>query len=145
MPKTKARLGAGSILRRGDGTTPIEVFQSVGQVIDITPPSRTRDRIDATHMESPDDYTESISGYKQAGNVTVSLNFDPSDSMQGLLEADFEQATERNWQVRIGTTGYRFAFRATILEMSPITPRNDRMTQSVVFSPSGKIYRELDA
>ena len=49
----------------------------LAEVTNITPPALARDMVDATHTESPQKWREFIPGLRDAGEVTLELNFLP--------------------------------------------------------------------
>lgn len=77
MPQTKADIGYGAEYAIGDGAAS-EQFSPVAEVISITPPGLTRDKQDATHLKSPDAYKEYIAGLFDTGDVSITLNYEPS-------------------------------------------------------------------
>src|SRR6185436_920891 len=92
MPATGAKLGTKTRFLRedpvGSGT-----FVAVAEVKSIGGPSLSRDAVEATHMESPDDHAEFIPGLANGGEVSLVLNFRPEHVSQGAtagLLKDFQ-------------------------------------------------------
>ena len=73
---TNARIGYGTLFQTGNGAVP-EVFTTLAEVTNITPPKMSRDTVDATHEESPGAWREFIAGLKDGGDVSLDLNFIP--------------------------------------------------------------------
>lgn len=53
-------------------------YTKVAEVVSITPPPMTRDAVDVTHMESPNEYRQFIPGLADLGEATITINFVPS-------------------------------------------------------------------
>lgn len=142
MAATQARIGYGVTLARGDGASP-EVFTSVVELIDITPPSMTKDQIEATHHASPGGFREFIPGMKDGGEFTAVFNWIKSHATQGnasggLLNDFLNQDTPRNWRISFpGSPVMTWTFRAVVTGFNPSTPIDDRMTVNATFKVSG--------
>lgn len=135
MPETQADVGYGIILKRGDGATP-EVFTDFGlELTSITPPGVSRSTQDATHMQSPDGYTELIMGLKTTKPFNAEFNYIP-DNTQDVIDA-IEDGIG-NWQI-VFRSGATCTVAAGISDFAPtgLTP-DGKMTASGTFSPSGK-------
>ena len=70
-----AFIGHGTLLQRGDGGDP-ETFTTVAEVLNISGPSLSRDTIDVTTMDSPDEWIEFIAGLNDVGEITFDLVYD---------------------------------------------------------------------
>lgn len=90
MAKTKAKIGHKTTFGMKIGEN-AEAFKKVADVTNLTPPGMTRDTVDATHLESPDGYKEFIAGLKEAGEATLTINYDPTESDD--LVAAFEEGS----------------------------------------------------
>jgi len=101
MATTEAFAGYGTVLKRGDAGSP-EIFTAVAEVVSLSGLDMDLQMIEATHMTSPNAWREYIPNLKDAGELTVEMNFVPSSSEQdpstGFL-ADHENRTLRNWQI----------------------------------------------
>lgn len=96
--------GYGTILQRGDGTTPTEVFTDIAEVKDITPLNRTTDTIDVTHTQSPDATREFIPSLSDAGELSFSVNFLPDNTGHLALYDDQTDRVRRNFKVIFATS-----------------------------------------
>ena len=101
MAATGAKLGTRTRFLRED---PIGggVFVAVAEVKSIGGPSLSRDAVEATHTESPDDHAEFIPGLANGGEVSLVLNFRPEHVSQGAtagLLKDFQDGVVRNWRI----------------------------------------------
>lgn len=84
---TDATIGYGATFGIYNGTT----YDAVAEVTAITPPSRSRDTIEATHLESPDKYKEFVAALAEAGEASIAINFVASAS--DVLVAAFDAET----------------------------------------------------
>ncbi|MCK6478570.1 MAG: hypothetical protein HUU06_00315 [Planctomycetaceae bacterium] len=101
MAATGAKIGKKTTFEKedpvGSGT-----YVPVAEVKSLGGPSMSRDAVDATNFDSPDDYEEPIPGLKKGGEVSLVLNFRPDHTSQGSsagLLKDFEDGTTRTWRV----------------------------------------------
>lgn len=72
---------AASAATKGFGTT-VEylatdpsTYASIGELVAVTPPNKTRETIDVTHMASPDGYREHMSSLRDGGTATLTFNY----------------------------------------------------------------------
>lgn len=101
MAVSGAKLGYGTLLKRGDGGSP-EVFTTIAEVRSITLPTQEREDVDVTHMESPNATREFIAGLADTGEASCRLNFRPDHVSQGAVSGvidDSENRTLRNYQI----------------------------------------------
>lgn len=142
MTATNALIGYGIHLARGDGASP-ESFVNVAELIDISPPSMTKDQVEATHTDSPDGFREFIPGLKDGGEFTATMNFLPSNATQGnasggLLNDFINETSSRNWRISFpGSPTVAWTFRATVIGYEVAAPIDDRMTLVTTFKVAG--------
>jgi hypothetical protein len=116
-------------------------FGTVAEVGDIKGPELTRDDIDATTHDSPDDFEESIAGLKKSGNVTFKINWNPSDPTHGGtgslwdlygtgVETDFTITSPR---------GDELAFAATVQGIGPDFPVNGLIAADITLKVTGEV------
>ena len=101
MAATGAKLGTKTRFLRED---PVGggVYAPVAEVKSIGGPSLSRDAVEATHTESPDDHAEFVPGIANGGEISLVLNFRPEHTSQGAtagLLKDFQDGTVRSWRV----------------------------------------------
>ena len=137
---TLARSGFGTLLKMGDGGG-TETFTTIAEVTNVTTPSFSRDTIDATHHTSPGGVREFVGSLIDPGEVTVDMNWIPSDPTQdqttGLLKAALD-GVARNYQLVIPSSpAVTWAFKGIVTGFSGSTPMDDKMTASVTMKVSG--------
>jgi predicted secreted protein len=116
-------------------------FVAIANVGDIDGPGRSREAIEVTAHDSPDQYREFVKGLKDGGEVSATINFDPGDSSHQALDADFEEKDLRAYQI-VALPGdpdqLTVQFDALITDLSDSFPVEDKMEREVTFKISGK-------
>ena len=90
--------GVGTILARGDGSSP-EVFTAIAKIVSIGGPEETKDELDDTTLDSTGGYKEFLSGLKDPGNLVLALNYNPAGTGQTALETDYAADTKNNYRL----------------------------------------------
>jgi len=88
MAATKAVKGFG-LLAEYLVTAP-STYAQIGELLSATPPQKSRETIDATHMQSPGGYREFISSLRTGGESTLTFNFTPEgyQVLEGMFDDD---------------------------------------------------------
>lgn len=131
----------GTLLKIGDGATP-ENFTSVAEVVNIGGPALSMDPIEVTNQGSTDGWKEYIAGLKDGGEVSLDLNYIPTETTHnataGLIN-DLENGTVRNFQLVFSDAGGTiWAFPALVTGFEPSAPVDDKLAASVTLKVSGK-------
>lgn len=130
----------GSTLQLGDGATP-EVFTSIAEIVELTPPQMSRDEIDVTSHSSSDGYREFIAGMRDGGEVSFRANWLPTDATHdgatGLLETFNDNATH-NWKIILPNTLATISFSGFLTAFEPDTPLEEQGQLSGTIKVSGK-------
>ena len=142
MAATGAKIGNKTEFRRetvvGGGT-----YAAVAEVKSIGGPSLSRDAVDATHCESPDDHAEYIPGLADGGEISLVLNFRPEHTSQGAsagLLKDFQDGTVRSWQVawpQYANTP-KLTFSGFLTGWEPTTAPKDIVSVAIKIKVTGK-------
>jgi predicted secreted protein len=90
---TNAVSSVGALLKKYTGTA----WVSVGEVINISGPTMSRETIDVTSLASMGGYHEFIAGFRDPGTLTFTMNFTRSD--YDAMKADFESDTEVDYEM----------------------------------------------
>jgi hypothetical protein len=107
----------------------------VAEVTSITWPGYARDAIDATHMNSEDQFREFIPGLMDAGEVTIEMNYVPNHA--DVIIAALTAASVGQFKIAHGT-GANVVFNAIVTSYQPQSPVDDKMTASATFKLTGK-------
>jgi predicted secreted protein len=90
---TNAVSSVGALLKKYTGAA----WVSVGEVINISGPSMSRETIDVTSLASTGGYREFIAGFRDPGTLTFTMNFTRSD--YETMKTDFESDTEVDYEM----------------------------------------------
>jgi hypothetical protein len=107
----------------------------VGEVIDINGPGMSKDAIDVSYSDgtSGDGWRQFIPGWRDGGEVTISLNWIPADSTQddssGLLSI-FEGDSLQAFKIKTADDGssstVTLSFNGIITNFSPTMPLTEQ-------------------
>ncbi|MCZ4605377.1 phage tail tube protein, partial [Streptomyces sp. Lzd4kr] len=114
-------------------------FVTVANISDLNGPGRQRDAIEMTAHDSPNQYREFGKGLKDGGEVTATINYDPTETSHAALDADFEEDDLRDYQIVLlpGTADeHTWDFSALITDIGDAFPVDDRMERDVTFKIS---------
>lgn len=131
----------GTALQRSDmASSP--TFTEIANVSTISGPSISRNTYDVTSHDQTDAYMEFIGGLKDAGEVSLELNWDPAteathDDSTGLL-ADLEDTDPRDYKLVFPDGTTEWAFSAILTSFEPDHPVDGKITASATFKLSGK-------
>lgn len=129
MPTSTASIGYGTqfAISIDSGTT----YTNLANVTSITPPSKSADIIDVTHMESPDQTREFLGGMINPGECSLEIDFDPSSATDVLLTGlDPQLKYPCRITFRNGTV---WDFTGFLTAYEPEIPVDDKMTATVTF------------
>lgn len=99
---TKAFNAQGTVIKRGNGAS-VESFTSIGEVKNFNGPSGSANVLDATHLEST--AREKVMGLPDEGEITLTMNFDPTSAQHQGLIADRANRVKRNFEQVFSDTG----------------------------------------
>lgn len=128
--------GFGVVLNRE--TTPGGgIYAAIANITNLGGPKIEREQIDVTSHDSPDQWEEFVFGIKRSGEVSVDVNYDPSEH-DSLLD-DFNSSEPRSYQIiwpdPLATT---WTFDAGLTGFEPEAPFDDKLAASLTFKVSGK-------
>lgn len=131
-----AAIGYGIDFQRSDmAETP--AFVTVGEILNVTPPSLSRDTVDATHSKSPNRFREFIAGLRDGGEVSVEIQYRPSSVGALAAIADFETDTPVDYKVIFPDTA-EWAFKALCTAIDVDTPIDDKMVGTFTYKVTGR-------
>lgn len=122
-------------------TTGAGTYAVIANVSDLSGPSRSREAIEVTAHDSPNQYREFVKGLKDGGEVTITLNYNPANNTHSALDADFEEDTLRSYQIIVlpgEADEHTWTFSALITAIGDEFPIDNRMEREVTFKISGK-------
>lgn len=104
---TAAKLGYGSLLKRGNGSSP-QTFSTIAEVTGVSAFGVQRELVEVTNFDSPSSYREYIAGLKDGIQFTFDVNWIPTNATQSIssgLQADVENGTLRDFKLQL-TSGF---------------------------------------
>ena len=132
-----AALGYGSLFQTGDGGSP-EVWSTVAEVVNISPPGVSRDSVDTSHENGPNEWRESIPGLKTPGEVSIEMNFVPGGDAYADLFAELDDQQIRNRRIMF-PGGEVMAFTAFLTGLESEVPVDAQMKATATFTLSGAV------
>lgn len=127
--------GFGTKLERETATP--GTYAAIAQILSVTPPQYSRDTHETTTADVTDGYKTFIGGLKDAGEVSMEIEYDP-DTHNTLID-DLDEAGTYNYRVVLpwGTID-TCTFAAVMTAFNPQAPAEDKLTATVNFKVSGK-------
>lgn len=134
------------VARKTHGTELFRGETKVARLLNISPPEMSRDDMDVTDHDSPDNFKEYIPGLKESGEVSIEGHLIPTDETQkGLLAAlDIDEPEE--WTIRFPTVPVlRICFMGYVKSYKVgDAPVDGKMTFSATIKVTGKPVIETD-
>ena len=128
--------GVGTEFRRWDTVTAAWVQQA--EVNSITGPTMTRDFIDVTSLDSTGGYREFITGFRDAGTISLSMNF--TRATYDSFKTDFESVTAVYYEIVLpDTENTTLEFEGLVTEIPLTIPTDDKITADVTIKISGSV------
>jgi hypothetical protein len=149
--------GYGTELQVGDAGSP-ETFESIADVISITPGDMTTAVIEKTHLRSPEAHREKLAGLRDSGPFTVVCNYRPDHESHsnagggsgsftgGGLFAIWRSREERNYKIVINDASpsneFPFTGIITRCQLGEIGP-DSKIELTVEFTPISDFSADL--
>jgi predicted secreted protein len=134
------RVGHDVVLQwdRAGGT----VYSTIAQIVDISGPSMSRNAIDATTRDSTEYWREFLKGFKDAGEITFNLMYDPAlaghSGTAGILADFYADSTIPAWRMQLpGSRNYTFRGFSTAFEVG--APLDDALAVDLTVKVTGKV------
>lgn len=127
--------GFGTRLSRGNGATPTELFSDLAGVTNISGPGISREVLDVSAHDSPNQYREFLGGIKDPGEVSCDVNYNPT--VHDVFVDDLDDEDPRNYHLTF-PDGTVWEFPAILTGFEPTAPFDDKLSASITFKVSGK-------
>lgn len=116
---------------------------TIAEVTNIDGPGLSRDMIEVTHHQSPAMWRERIKGLKDAGEVSLSINYIPTNSTHnsatGLLGDLANDTTNGTYTLVFpDSAGTTWSFAGAIANFEPSAPIDDRLTADITLQVMGQ-------
>lgn len=134
MTATAADTGFGTKFSydTGGGT-----YVDLGEVTAVSPPSLTRETVDASHMGSTSGFREHISGMRDGGEASVTMNYVPSGTSYDALKANLLADAAVNYKITFPDGTNSVIFAGLITELGAEVPMADKMSCTAKFKVTG--------
>ena len=87
--------GVGTVFRRWNTST--SEWAAIAGITNIGGPSASRETHDTTALDTAGGYRTFIAGFKDAGEITLSMIFDRDE--YDIMVSDFESNTKQNYEI----------------------------------------------
>lgn len=133
-----AKTGIGTLFRRWNSTT--GAWENLSEIRSITGPGMTRDTVDTTTLDTTGGYRTFITGLRNAGTITLSMNF-TRDAYETMKD-DFEDDDAQNYEIILPDDDVTtFEFEGLVTEC-PLTIPEDLISFDVTIQISGQVTLE---
>lgn len=131
---SNAVAGVGTRFRRWSGSAWVDI----AEINSISGPGMTRDTIDVTSLDSTGGYREYITGFRDAGTISLAMNF--TRSTYELMKNDFEDNSLQNYEIVLpDTENTTLEFEGLVTELPLNIPTDDKITADVTIKISGQV------
>lgn len=93
-------------------------YETVASVASVQPPQLERDVAEVEDLDPADEIKQKLPGLIDAGEVTLTLNFDPENAGQTALETDFYAGATKSYRIKL-PSGQGWTFPAFISGWAP--------------------------
>lgn len=133
---SKAISGVGTKFRRWN--TDLQIWENISEINSITGPSKTRETIDVTSLDSTGGYKEFIASFRDAGQVSLKMNF--TRRTYELMNDDYESDTVQNYEIVLNDVEKTtLEFEGLVTEVPLDIPLGDKVTADVVIKVTGRV------
>ncbi len=132
--------GVGTVFNRWDATASNSegAWVPIAEINSITGPGMSRDTIDTTTLDTKDGYRTFITGFRNAGTMTLAMNFTQTSYL--LMKGDFEGNDAISYQVVLPDTEETvIEFDGLVTEIPLTIPTDDKITADVTIQISGPV------
>lgn len=133
---TDAASGYGTTYEIWDASDSPPAFVEIAEVFSVTPGAAVADRIDATHMQSPNRRREYIAGLIDNGEASFEINWIPGNASDLMIRGLMESGDTVEHRITF-PGGARVTFDASIIGYEKEIPVDDRMTAVITVAVSG--------
>jgi predicted secreted protein len=113
-------------------------FSAIAEVNSIDGPNKSRETIDVTSLDSTGGYREFIASFRDAGQVSLEMNF--TRDGYAAMNDDFETETAIDYQIVLPDTGATtLEFSAFVVDLGSAIPLDDKVTASVTLKITGQV------
>lgn len=135
---SEALAAKGTLLKVGNAASP-EVFTTLAEVVNISGPGLKAEALDVTHMSSTDGFREFVGGLIDGGEISLEVNFLPSNATHTGLSTDMYNRTLRNFKLTWPLSpAVNWSFSAIVTGYEPGAPVDGKLSANITLKLSGK-------
>lgn len=135
MATSAAVSGVGTKFQRWNGSS----YVSLAEVNSITGPSMTRAFLDVTSLDSTGGYREFITGFRDAGTISLKMNF--TTASYAFMKEDFQKVAANAYKIILSDPGLSsLEFEGLVTELPLSIPTDDKITADVTIKITGEVY-----
>jgi len=132
--------GVGTRFERWDATLTTPAYVPLAEITSIEGPGMTKETYDTTALDTPGGYRTFIAGFKDAGTITLNMNF--TNATYTLIKGDFESNIPVKYQIVFpDTENTTFQFEGLVTECPISIPTDDKITVSVTIKITGEFKK----
>jgi predicted secreted protein len=122
----------------GVGTQFLRNSVALAEVTSITGPTMTRDFIDVTSLDSTGGYREFITGFRDAGTISLNMNF--TETSYIALKEDFETPTANSYSIILSNSeATEISFEGLVTEIPITIPTDDKISVDCTIKITGVV------
>lgn len=121
-----------------EGAT-VGTYEEIAQIASIAPPQPEREVVDVDELDPPGEVKKKIIGLIDAGEASLTLNFDPTNTGHLDLEQDFRDGTAKNYRIKL-PNDYGWTFSAFCTAYQPQEISADDVVQAEVTLVLAGVY-----
>ena len=126
--------GVGTKFQRWNGIA----YVSLAEVNSITGPSMTRAFIDVTSLDSTGGYREFITGFRDAGTISLKMNF--TTASYAFIKEDFQKVVANAYKIVLSDTGLStLEFEGLVTELPLSIPTDDKISADCTIKITGEV------
>lgn len=125
---TNAITGQGTTFKRGE--------IDIAEINSISGPTMSRETIETTVLSDTDGYRRFIGGLRDAGTVSLDMNF--TMATYNTMKEDFEDEDEQSYTITL-PDGSTLEFSGLVTECPLEVPIGDKVTANITLQVSGEV------
>ena len=131
--------GVGTLFRRWNSSS--GSWENIAEILSISGPTMSRDVIDTTTLDTSGGYRTFITGFRNAGTITLTMNF-TRDGYE-TMKTDFESDTAQNYEIILpDDDNTSLEFEGLVTELPLTISPDDKITVDVTIQISGQVTLE---
>jgi len=128
----------GTLLKLGDGEEP-EAFTAIAEVTELSGPGMSLEPLELTHHESTGAWKEFTGGLLDGGEISLSVNFLPTNSTHTGLRDVMVSRVARNFQLVFpDSAATTWQFAALVTGYEPKEPVGGKLSADIKLKLTGQ-------